>query len=130
MTTASLAWLTSCYLTGSWANSTTRCLNHLTAKSSNHFGNRVLAKAAAQVTEARKHQTNNPKCLNLGGCVSSWWLSYGAWGEEDSDIIFFIASRLATSMCKPKSVVLNDIYGRLNVQLVRVNAMAILSTIA
>ena len=45
--------------------------------------------------------------------------SYGAWGEEASDIIFFITSRLATSTDKPKSLVFNDTYGWLNVHLVR-----------
>ncbi|KAL5474971.1 hypothetical protein EMCRGX_G027012 [Ephydatia muelleri] len=60
----------------------------------------VLAKAAAQVTEARKHQANDPKCPELG---------------------------LATFTGKPNSVVLNDIYGRLNVHRARANATAILS---
>eukprot|EP00731_Ephydatia_muelleri_P029685 Em0021g208a len=50
----------------------------------------VLAKTAAQVTEARKHQANDPKCSELG---------------------------LTTSTGKPKLVVLNDIYGQLNVHL-------------
>eukprot|EP00731_Ephydatia_muelleri_P012478 Em0006g1372a len=90
----------------------------------------VLAKSAAQVTEARKHQANDPKCSELGWvCVPMVAESYGAWGDEASSIISSIASRLATSTCKAKSVVLNDIYGRLNVHLVRANATAILSRI-
>ncbi|KAL5487251.1 hypothetical protein EMCRGX_G012340 [Ephydatia muelleri] len=90
----------------------------------------VLAKSAAQVTEARKHQANDPKCSELGWvCVPMVAESYGAWGDETSSIISSIASRLATSTCKSKSVVLNDIYGRLNVHLVRANATAILSRI-
>ena len=90
----------------------------------------VLAKSAAQVTEARKHQANDPKCSELGWvCVPMVAESYGAWGDEASSIISSIASRLATSTCKSKSVVLNDIYGRLNVHLVRANAIAILSRI-
>ena len=76
----------------------------------------VLAKSAAQVTEARKHLANDPKCSELGCvCVPMVAESYGAWGEEASAIITSIASRLATSTGKPKLVVLNDIYGRLNV---------------
>ena len=39
--------------------------------------------------------------------------SYRAWGEEASAIIPSITSRLATSTCKPKSVVL---YGQMDVQ--------------
>ncbi|KAL5467311.1 hypothetical protein EMCRGX_G031522 [Ephydatia muelleri] len=90
----------------------------------------VLAKSAAQVTEARKHQANDPKCSELGWvCVPMVAESYGAWGDEASSIISSIASRLATSTCKSKSVVLNDIYGRLNVHLVCANATAILSRI-
>ncbi|KAL5493840.1 hypothetical protein EMCRGX_G015072 [Ephydatia muelleri] len=90
----------------------------------------VLAKSAAPVTEARKHQANDPKCSELGWVsVPMVAESYGAWGDEASSIISSIASRLATSTCKSKSVVLNDIYGRLNVHLVRANATAILSRI-
>ena len=75
----------------------------------------VLAKSAAQVTEARKYQANDPKCSELGWvCVPMVAESYGAWGDEASSIISSIASRLATSTCKSKSVVLNDIYGWLN----------------
>ena len=43
--------------------------------------------------------------------------------------LFFskLASRIATSVGKPKSVVLHDLYGRLNMHIVRANATAILS---
>eukprot|EP00731_Ephydatia_muelleri_P021996 Em0014g587a len=54
----------------------------------------VLATAAAQATESRKHHANDPKCSDLG------------WPP-----------RLATSMCWPKSIVLNEIYGQLNLYL-------------
>ena len=56
--------------------------------------------------------------------------TYGAWGKEATAIISSIASRLATSMRWPKSILLNEIYGRLNLNLVRANATAILSRIA
>ena len=91
----------------------------------------VLAKTAAQVTVARKHQANDPKCSELGCvCVPMMAESYGAWGEEASAIISSIALRLATSTCKPKLVVLNDIYGQLIVHLVHANVTAILSRTA
>ena len=65
---------------------------------------RILAKSAAQVTEARKHQANDPKCSGLGWvCVPMVAESYGAWGDEASSIISSIASKLATSTCKSKS---------------------------
>ena len=38
----------------------------------------------------------------------------GAWGKEATAIISSVASRLATSMCRPKSIVLNEVYGQLN----------------
>ena len=91
----------------------------------------VSTTAAAQATESRKHQANDPKCSDLGWeCVPMVVETYGAWGKEATAIIFSVASRLATSMCRPKSILLNEIYGRLNLYLVRANATAILSRIA
>ena len=77
------------------------------------------------------HHANDPKCSDLGWvCVPTVVETYGAWGKEATAIISSVASRLATSMCRPKSIVLNEIYGRLNLHLVRANATAILSRIA
>ena len=91
----------------------------------------VSATAAAQATEARKHQANDPKCSELGWvCVPMVVETYGAWGKEATAIISSVASRLATSTCRPKSTILHDIYGRLNLNLVCANATAILSRIA
>ena len=91
----------------------------------------VSATAAAQATEARKHQANDPKCSELGWvCVPMAVETYGAWGKEATAIISSVASRLATSTCRPKSTILHEIYGRLNLNLVCANATAILSRIA
>ncbi|KAL5493994.1 hypothetical protein EMCRGX_G015258 [Ephydatia muelleri] len=91
----------------------------------------VSATAAAQATEARKHQANDPKCSELGWvCVPMVVETYGAWGKEATAIISSVASRLATSTCRPKSTILHEIYGRLNLNLVCANATAILSRIA
>ena len=91
----------------------------------------VSATAAVQATESRKHHANDPKCSDLGWvCVTMVVETYGAWGKEATAIISSVASRLATSMCRPKSIILNEIYGRLNLHLVRANATAILSRIA
>ena len=46
---------------------------------------------------------------------------------EVVDFFSKLASRIATSVGKSKSVVLHDIYGRLNMHIVRANATAILS---
>ena len=91
----------------------------------------VSATAAAQATEARKHKANDPKCSELGWvCVPMVVETYGAWGKEATTIISSVASRLATSTCWPKSIILNEIYGRLNLNLVCANATAVLSRIA
>ncbi|KAL5486899.1 hypothetical protein EMCRGX_G019438 [Ephydatia muelleri] len=71
----------------------------------------VSATAAAQATEARKHQANDPKCSELGWvCVPMVVETYGAWGKEAKAIISSVASRLATSTCRPKSTILHEIY--------------------
>ena len=69
----------------------------------------VSATAAAQATEARKHQANDPKCSELGWvCVPIVVETYGAWGKEAITIISSVASRLATSTCRPKSIILKS----------------------
>ena len=88
----------------------------------------LSAGAAALSTEERKHTENDPKCNALGWyCVPLVTESYGAWGKEAMDSFKMLASRLAIISGKPKSVVLSDLYSRLNLHLVRANATAILS---
>ena len=52
--------------------------------------------------------------------------SYGAWGKEALEAFSMLASRLATSSSRPKSMVLSELYGWLNLHLVRANVRAIL----
>ena len=87
----------------------------------------VTAGAAAHATELQKHEANDAKCSDLG------WVriplvveSYGAWGKEALEAFSMLASRLATSSSRPKSMVLSELYGRLNLHLVRANVRAIL----
>ena len=88
----------------------------------------VTATAAALTTEERKHDENDPKCSELGWvCIPVVAESYGAWGREATLLFSTIASRIVTLSNKPKSVTLSDIYGRLNLQLVRANATSILA---
>ena len=88
----------------------------------------VSAGSAALTTEGRKHRANDAKCKELGWlCVPLVAETYGAWGNEAVEAFSQLASRLATLTCRPKSAVLRDIYGRLNLHLVRANATAILS---
>ena len=54
--------------------------------------------------------------------------AYGAWGAEAKESLSHLASRLETSSNKAKVAVLNSLYGRLNLNLVKANATAVLST--
>ena len=67
------SWLTNWFMgkTAALDVSITSPLNPLTLLEAG-----VLAKTAAQDTEARKHQANDPKCSELGCvCVPPWWLN-------------------------------------------------------
>ena len=87
----------------------------------------VTAGAAAHATELRKHEANDAKCSDLGWvCIPLVVESYGAWGKEALEAFSMLASRLATSSSRPKSMVLSELYGRLNLHLVRANVRAIL----
>ena len=65
------------------------------------------------------------KCEELGWlCVPLVAETYGAWVNE---AVKAFSPWLATLTCRPKSTVLADINGRLNLHLVRANATAILT---
>ena len=88
----------------------------------------VSAGSAALATEGRKHRANDAKCKELSWlCVPLVAKTYGAWGNEAVEAVSQLASRLATLTCRPKSAVLRNIYGRLNLHLVRANATTILT---
>ena len=88
----------------------------------------VSAGSAALASEGRKHRANDAKCKELGWlCVPLVADTYGAWGNEAVEAFSQLASRLATLTCRPKSAVLRDMYGRLNLHLLRANATAILT---
>ena len=92
------------------------------------LGVSVTTGVAALTTELRKHSSNDTKCKELDWvCVPFVVESYGAWEKEALESISQLASRLATCSSKAKSVVLTKLYGRLNLHLVRANAIAILS---
>ena len=88
----------------------------------------VMAGTAAKATEERKLKANVAECADLGWvCVPVVAESYGAWGLEAVDFFSKHAPRITTSVGKSKSVVLHEMYGRLNMHIVRANTMAILS---
>ena len=88
----------------------------------------LTAGAAARATELRKHEANDGKCRELGWvCVPMVVEAHGAWGAEAMESLSCLASRLATSSNKAKAAVLNSLYGRLNLNLVKAIATAMLS---
>ena len=65
-----------------------------------------------RATEDRKHKANDAKFDELGClCVTLVTETYGAWGKEATEAFSQLASQIATLTCRPKSVVLSDIYG-------------------
>ena len=75
---------------------------------------RVSPGAAAQASEIRKHNSNDGKCGDLGWvCIPLVVETYDAWGQEAVKSFALLASRLAITCSKPKSVVTHDLYGRL-----------------
>ncbi|KAL5466992.1 hypothetical protein EMCRGX_G031157 [Ephydatia muelleri] len=90
----------------------------------------VSSGEAAQASEIRKHNSNDAKCVELGWvCIPLVVETYGAWGQEAVKTFAQLASRLAIACSKPKSVVINEIYGRLNTCLMRSISSAILTRI-
>ena len=88
---------------------------------------RRQADAAALAAEARKLHSNGPKCQELGwSCIPLAVETYGNWGKEAHDTFSRLASYLAIHQTSPKSAVVAEIYGRLNMALVSSTAKAIL----
>ena len=76
-------------------------------------------------TEEQKHTENDPEYAMLwAGVVYLWSRVLWIWTRLINKML---ASRLAIISGKPKSVVLSELYSRLNLHLVRANATAILS---
>ena len=78
--------------------------------------------------EKRKCNTNDEKCRELG------WVSiplvvesYGCWGTEAQLFFSRLSDQLASRLNQPKSITTNQMYGRLNLNLVRAVSRAILS---
>ena len=88
----------------------------------------VATGVAALTIELRKHSSNDTKCNELDWvCIPLVVELYGAWGKEALESISQLTSRLAACSSKAKSVVLTELYGRLNLHLVQANAIAILA---
>ena len=85
----------------------------------------VVAGAAARQTEERKHTCNDTICSELGWkCVPLVVETFGAWGRTAGQFLGELTSRLAAQSHSSKTTMLNNIYGRLSLILVRANAHA------
>ena len=88
----------------------------------------VTSGSTAQVAENRKQASNDAKCLELGWvCMPLTVDVYGCWGPEAQSNLSRLAARLAirSNCCKAQAT--SALYGRLNLVLVRANAIAVLS---
>ena len=91
----------------------------------------VVAGAAARQTEERKHISNDTICSELGWkCVPLVVETFGAWGRTAGQFFGELASRLAAQSHSSKTIMLNNIYGRLSLTLVRANARAFNARVA
>ncbi|KAL5481702.1 hypothetical protein EMCRGX_G021929 [Ephydatia muelleri] len=84
--------------------------------------------AAANGAELRKLNANSTKCTELGWtCIPMAVETFGHWGKEAQSVLSMLASHLSISLSQPRAAVVADIYGRLNIILVRSVSRAILS---
>ena len=73
----------------------------------------------AGLTAGSKHSADGAKCSELGWtCIPLLVESHGAWGREAVQAVSRLASHLATMTITPKSKVVSNLYGRLNLTLV------------
>ena len=78
----------------------------------------------------RIHNSNDGKSGDLGWvCIPLVVETYSMWGQEAVKSFAQLASRLAITCSKPKSVITHGLCGRLNTCLVQSVASAILSRI-
>ena len=88
----------------------------------------VTASSAALAAQIRKHRVNDERCRDLGwACISLVVETYGCWGTEVIQALSRLATHLSTRQGHPKSLVSNEMFGRLSLALVRANSRAILS---
>ena len=79
-----------------------------------------VAGAAALAAETQKHIANDERCQELGwSCVPIAVETYGNWSQEAKRTFSRLASHLATDSSQPKSKVIADLYGHLNLTLMR-----------
>ena len=113
------------FQTGSWVSQ-----QHLTCLSHAQIFQEVCVTAgsAAMAAQICKHRVNDKRCRDLGwACIPLVVETYGCWGTEAIQALSRLATRLSTRQGRPKSLVSNEIFGRLSLALVRANSRTILS---
>ena len=87
-----------------------------------------LPGSAALAAQIRKHRVNDERCRDVDwACIPLVVETYGCWGTEAIQALSRLATRLSTRQGRPKSLVSNEIFGRLSLALVRAKSRAILS---
>ena len=87
----------------------------------------ALAGSAAHIAETRKHSANDAKCEELGWvCIPLAVESYGNWGMEALSTLKRLASLIAIYESCIMASVSSELYGHLNLSLVRSVARAIM----
>ena len=91
----------------------------------------VTAGSAAVAAQIHKHGLNDERCRELGWvCIPLVVETYECWSIEAIQALSRLATRLSTRQGRPKSLVCNEICGRLHLALVRANSRAILSRLS
>ena len=74
------------------------------------------------------NNNNSTKCTELGWtCIPMAVETFGHWGRKAQGVLSRLASHLSISLSQPRAAMVADIYGRLNIILVRSVSRAILS---
>ena len=85
----------------------------------------ILGESCYQAGGAALLHSNGPKCQELGwSCIPLAVETYGNWGKQAHNTFSRLASFLAIYQSSPKALVVAEIYGQLNVVLVRSIARA------
>ena len=111
-------------------NSSIRCVDNLTAKFDHCWKQKCQPQLLPRPLSQGSTKPTTLNAQNWGGCVYIWWLKPMGLGERKPLLSSPpLPLRLAISICWPKSIVLSEIYGRLNLNLFCANRTAVLSRI-
>ena len=88
----------------------------------------ITLELQANGAELKTFNANSTKCTELGWtCTPMAVETFGHWGREAQSVLSRLASHLSINFSQPRAAVVADIYGCLNIILVRSVSRAILS---